>query len=311
MRFTALAVLLLLLGAAHAQSSVVFEKSLSKSVVAVGEPVTVVLTVSNNGKEAITDLKLKDSVSLPGFSYNYLEYLSYLAPGEKRSFTYTIVPTQEGNFTLPSAELEFSVGGKKVTLRSDEVELHVVAVAPPPSGSTQNFTGDVANKSAETRLYPEPKKGLTVKQALKFSLIGFLGLLPFAYLAFKRFGKRGREIAKIYQEKKIEAPKRDVFKEAKEVFYGGKKKEAFIMISEELKQIFNRRYSPDRKLTLREYLALLEKDEVDEEVKSLARDTVKLCELVEFANYEASPEEFHLALKGLSKVKTKLEKAQR
>ena len=309
MRWPALFALFLFLGLAYAQSGVVFEKSLSKSVVAVGEPVKVVLTVTNPGKEAITDLNLKDSVSLPGFSYNYLEYLSYLAPGEKRSFTYTIVPTREGNYTLPSAELEFKVGSRKVTLRSGEVVLHVVVAVPPSPSRASNATpSDIANRSAETRLYPEPEKGLSVKQALKFSLIGFLGLLPFAYLAFKYFGKRGKEIAKVYQEKKIEGPERNVFKEAKEAFYGGDRKGAFIMISEELKRIFDRRYSPGRKLTLREYLAMLERDDVDGDVKALAGETVRFCELAEFANYEASPEEFHLALKGLSKVKTALEK---
>ena len=299
--------LLLLLGSAHAQGSVVFEKSLSKSVVAVGEPVTVVLTVVNNGKEPITDLKLKDSTSLPGFSYNYLEYLSYLAPGEKRSFSYTVVPMQEGNYTLPGAELEFTVGGKRVTLRSGEVLLRVVK-SPPASKGSQNFTSDIANKSAEKRLYPEPKKGLTVKQALKFSLIGFLGVLPFAYLLLKRFGRRGKEIAKIYEEKRIEAPKPDVLKEAKDAFYGGRKKEAFLVISEELKRLLSMRYSPQGKPTLREYSSMLDGDTIDADVKRLVKETIRLCELVEFAGYEASPEEFHIALKGLSKLKSELEK---
>ena len=302
-----LLILLLVLSSASAQSGVTFEKALSRSVASPGEMVKVVLTVTNNGSEAITDLTVRDSVSLPGFSYKYVEYLSYLAPGESRSFSYTIPAPEEGNYTLPSAELEFTSGGRRITLRSGEVVLRVTSA--PPATSGQNFTGDVANKSAETRLYPEPKKGLTVKQALKFSLLGIIGILPIAYLVVRHFRKRGKEIAKLYQEKRIEPPERDVVKEAKQTFYAGRKREAFALVSAELRQLLRRRYGRGRSMTLREGMALLSGDErLPEEVRSLARESAELCELVEYARHEPSPEELHLALKGLSKLKTALEK---
>jgi hypothetical protein len=309
MRFLLL-VLLLALGSASAQSSVSFEKGISKSAAAPGEAVKVVLTVTNSGKEAITDLTIRDSVSLPGFSYNYVEYLSYLGPGESRSFSYTILAPEEGNYTLPSAVLEFTSGGRRVVLRSGEVVLHVTAA--PPAGGGQNFTGDVANKSAETRLYTEPEKGLTVKQALKFSLLGLIGMLPIAYLVVRHFRKRGKEIAKIYREKRIEAPPRDVLGEAKQTFYAGNRREAFEQVSSELRRLLRRRYGRGGSMTLREGVALLSGDErLSQEVRSLAREAAELCELVEFANYDPSPEEFHLALKGLSKLKSALEKEGR
>jgi len=298
------------LGSASAQSGVSFEKGVSKSVAAPGEAVRVVLTVTNNGKEPITDLTLRDSVSLPGFSYNYVEYLSYLAPGERRSFSYTIIAPEEGNYTLPPAVLEFTSGGRKVVLRSGEVVLHVTAA--PPAGGGRNFTGDVANRSAETRLYTQEEKGLTVKEALKFSLLGLIGILPIAYLVVRHFGRRGKEIAKIYREKKIEAPPRDVLREAKQTFYAGNKREAFEQVSAELRRLLRRRYGRGGSMTLREGIALLSRDEnVAEDVRSLAREAAELCELVEFANHDPSPEELHLALKGLSKLKTALEKEGR
>jgi len=131
------------------------------------------------------------------------------------------------------------------------------------------------------------------------ALLGVLAFLPAAYMVMRYFGRRGREIARMYQEKRISAPERDVVAEAKSMFLEGRKRDAFRLAYRELRRMLGSRYGSN--LTLREALERLENDpEVDGEVKRSIVESARLCEAGGFGKHSPSQEELYTMLRGLS-----------
>ncbi len=131
------------------------------------------------------------------------------------------------------------------------------------------------------------------------ALIGVVALIPAAYLVMRYFGRKGREIAEMYRERRIDAPERDVVAEAKSMFLEGRERDAFRLAYRELRRILGGRYGGN--LTLRECLERLEADpEVDGEVKRSVRESARMCEAVGFGRHSPSQEELYVMLRGLS-----------
>jgi len=304
MRF--LLILLLLSPLVHAQSSVIFEKSLDKSVVSVGEPVKVTLYIKNTGTEVLRDVEIEDRVALPNFNYNYMNFLSALSPGEEVPFAYSIIPLKEGNYTLEPASLSFydPVAKKRVTVKSEPLLL-VVVERPQNNLSSQNQSfGEFTNETNETRLYyVKKKRGIGLGDIAKYSFLGFLLALPFAYLVYRYSKRRGKEVAQKYESKVIEPVRDDFLTRAKKLYYSGRVEEAFELISRKIKSFLAEKYSLKESSTLREILREVEKDgSLSERDREALKSNLMLVEKAAFAGYKPEPEEFQQLIFCMSRV---------
>ncbi len=291
---------LLLLAPVYAQSGIVVEKKLNKPVARVGEPVTVTLTIKNTGSVELKNVEVRDSVSLPGYNFLYTKFISSLAPGESLPLSYEIYSLAPGNFTLPPARVKYydPLEKKVQTVESDILIFRVVNTTTNASTSSSggnSTVSDIIAEKNETKLYYAVKKrGIGVGDVLKFSLIGFLLALPVAYLVYAHSKKKGKEITKKYEEKKLEK-KIEPLIEAKKLYYSGNQKDAFEILSREIRTALSKKHSLSHAYTLREMLNLLDK-ELPREQRETAKKCVEIIERAEFSDKEIPPEDFNLVL---------------
>jgi hypothetical protein len=199
----------------------------------------------------------------------------------------------EGNYTLPSAKLEFydPVRGQKIQIKTGEIRLEVLSRPPANASSTFITTQDVRNTSQERFLYPKtitkerPALDWAAFSILGFALIAFLCLVAYAYM----------------KKEKVEPvaskpPPRDLTKErlieAKSLFYSGDTICAFDIISDEVRRLIREKYSIEEELTNKEYVAFLKDRGLDEKPLSQVKHTLDFCDLVKFAGYKPDSDEF-------------------
>lgn len=301
----AVILLLLLFPLAHAQSDVLLEKELSKSTTPPGKPVTVTIHIKNFGGEPLNEVEVEDEVSLPGLSKSYSFPISRVAPGEKISLSYTVIPGEEGNFTLPPAAVSYysRKEGERVTVRSG-VPMLVVADPQRSESTGPSAPSDIGNESTVTRLYFESEEGgLGFGDIVKYSLLGLLLALPAGYLVYRFSKKRAREMTKKYERRKLTPDREDSLTKAKKLYYDRRKGKAFEIISRETKRFLAERYSLGECSTLKE---LRERVEEDPALSAGNREslvgTLTAIERATYAGYIPEPEEFQQVIFSLSRV---------
>lgn len=150
---------------------------------------------------------------------------------------------------------------------------------------------DIPNASQPVqRLYVETpqKEDYT---SIGISLVALFFALLFALIAYKLLRKK--KTAPPYIAKLTDTEDRifESLVKAKSLFYSGKIKEAFEKISVGLKKYLEKKYLAGKELTTKEYLEFL-KNRVDEKLFENVKKVLEMCDLVKFARYTPSGEEF-------------------
>lgn len=151
------------------------------------------------------------------------------------------------------------------------------------------FPQDVPNSQVQ-RLYvaAAQKEDYTL---VAFSIVGLFFAILLALTAYKLLWKR--KTALPYTQKVAGSEDRifESLVEAKSLFYSGKVEEAFEKILVELRGYLKKKYPAGKELTTKEYLEFL-KNKVDERLFEKIKKVLEMCDLVKFAKYNPSSEEF-------------------
>ncbi len=152
------------------------------------------------------------------------------------------------------------------------------------------FPQDIPNASQVQRLYiaTQQKEDYTL---MAFSILGLFFAILLALTAYKLLGKK--KTAPLDAGKSTGGEDRilESLLEAKSLFYSGKIEEAFEKILVAFRGYLEKKYPAGKRLTTREYLEFL-KNKVDERAFERIKKVLEMCDLVKFAKYNPSSEEF-------------------
>ncbi len=152
------------------------------------------------------------------------------------------------------------------------------------------FPQDIPNASQVQRLYAAApqKEDYTL---IVFSIVGLFFAILLALIAYKLLVKRKTAPPNVAKLVGSEDRIFESLVEAKSLFYSGKIKEAFEKILVGLRGYLEKKYPTGKELTTKEYLEFL-KNRVDERLFENIKKVLEMCDLVKFAKYNPSSEEF-------------------
>lgn len=153
-------ILLLMLGAWNASAAPNMTAHLERDVVSVGESVTFVLTFEDLSPPGAPNLPAIPNVQFSGVSSSSEITFVNGQQTSRMSYNYTLVPTQPGEYTIPSMQAQAQ--GK--VFRTDPLKLKVVQGAAP--GATDPTIGKLAFLQLQV-----PKSEVYVGEALPLDII--------------------------------------------------------------------------------------------------------------------------------------------
>lgn len=113
---------------------ITLERTFSPAVIGVGGSAEVTLTVTNEGDAAITDVQLTDYgfaniYTTPSIDGSVVGGWTTIGPGESVTLTYTVTFPNEGSYTFPDAQLNYTYDSKEYNKDDGRASLLVEASA--------------------------------------------------------------------------------------------------------------------------------------------------------------------------------------
>jgi|GEM_PF-4477283 hypothetical protein len=282
-----------------ATPKIIFQKTIDKDTLLLGEPVVVYLILENKGDIPIKDIRIIDTMDMPGIQ-EYQQNISELPPKSSIRLEYSrVIPKKEGNYTLPPAKLEYYDPeiGRTIEIETESLKFSVISAIYNATGNVStkySVVSDVRNESEEKVLY---QKVVTEKKTkidfVAFSIlgVGFLGFIGLVAYAYSRRNRLKSTLPKTPQE---DDNIKEKLIEAKTLYYSDEDPvKAFSIISDELRNLIKNKFSIKGTLTNKEYINLLKNKKINEDVTSKVKYILDFCDQVKFARLTPSGEEFY------------------